>query len=318
MNVLLNELSLHGQFDSLQAFKTAMNTIMLAKEKMKEFKRELYCDRNIIENCLVTHDLNLRQAIQQFEISKRRAVMSWLTKEGPFWEDSREHNEDEYLECQGEVITNCSLGEVAYQHFCGNAYQSFSFNPSNWLINPLSVSWYKDNCEIDKIEVINHSDIITLEQFLQQASPAIESWQQLAQEMPWLCRNLTFSENSFDPLYEYPFVHSAKKRIIELLITLDKFKTCFDEDGCRTSDGHHLYHKHFTGDKGWFSDSSLTEKHIFKNELTFKNPDGNGEVLSCTWHGKIKTPQFRIHFSWPITADSPLYVPYIGPKITKT
>ena len=34
-------------------------------------------------------------------------------------------------------------------------------------------------------------------------------------------------------------------------------------------------------------------------------------------HGKVKTPQIRIHFSWPITASTPLYVVYVGYKITK-
>jgi hypothetical protein len=41
------------------------------------------------------------------------------------------------------------------------------------------------------------------------------------------------------------------------------------------------------------------------------------EKIFCTWHGKVKTPQYRIHFSWPISAVAPLYVVYIGPKITK-
>lgn len=78
-----------------------------------------------------------------------------------------------------------------------------------------------------------------------------------------------------------------------------------------------MFQLHFTGDKAWFSDSSSTEKSDFRKELTFRHPMNAGEYLFCTWHGKVKTPQLRIHFSWPIRASDPLYVVYIGPKITK-
>ena len=101
------------------------------------------------------------------------------------------------------------------------------------------------------------------------------------------------------------------------LIVLHELKNCFDEDGERTPAGHSLYQKHFTGDKAWFSDSSVTEKRNFRTELTFPNPSLPGESLFCTWHGKVKTPQLRIHFSWPIRATEPLYVVYVGPKLTK-
>ncbi len=316
MEVLLNELSLHGQFCNIQEFQIAIDAIMLARKKMKQFGRELHCYRNFRQS-QVTHDLNLQQAVQQLDRNKQRDVLTWLTKEGPFWDDSRQHDADEYLECQNQVVTDNALGEIAYQCFSGNNYQAFSFNPSSWLINSLSVIWHRNSETINHIEVINHWDIATLETSLQTASPVIKSWQQLAQEMPTRCPNLTFSEDSFSTLYSHPFVDGAAKRIVELLVTLDKFKTCFDEQGQMTSEGHHLYQEHFTGDKAWFSDSSSSEKIDFKNELTFNHPNNKTEKLFCPWHGKVKTPQIRIHFSWPVRANELLYIPYIGPKITK-
>ena len=102
-----------------------------------------------------------------------------------------------------------------------------------------------------------------------------------------------------------------------LLRTLDSFRGCFDEDGQRTAEGHRVYNEHFTGEKAWFSDSSATEKNEFKDEMTFACPDDPSQRLFCTWHGKVKTPQIRIHFSWPVRADSKVYVVYVGPKITK-
>jgi hypothetical protein len=106
------------------------------------------------------------------------------------------------------------------------------------------------------------------------------------------------------------------ERILVLLDVLQRLKQCFDEHGSRTMDGHVLYQQHFTGDKCWFSDSSDAEKEDFKSDLSFPHPDAPGETLFCTWHGKVKSPQYRIHFSWPVTAAAPVYVVYIGPKIT--
>lgn len=317
MEVLLNELSLHGQFANVQAFQTAIDTVMLARGRMRQFGSELRCHRNLIQ-AQVTHELSLQQAVSQLDRNKRSALMSWLTKEGPFWEDSRQHDADEYLICQDypDPVTDTALGEAAHHCFNGNDYHTFSFEPSNWQINPITVDWHRDN-NVIPINITNYWNINSLEIAIQTTVSPITSWHQLAKDMPIRCPNLTFSENSFELLYPHPFVDSAAKRIVELLSILDKFKTCFDIQGQRTDEGNHLYQDHFMGDKAWFSDSSKNEKIEFKNELTFNYPDNRGEKLFCPWHGKVKTPQIRIHFSYPISANEPLYVPYIGPKITK-
>lgn len=315
MDVLLNELSLHGQFTSGQDFHTALDLVMSARNKINQFGGQLHCHRGLLQY-QVTHQLNLQQAVAQLDINKSRAIMAWLTKQGPFWEDSRQHDGDDWLEYQGQIITDTGLGEVAYRHFSGSDYQTFSFAPSNWQTNPIDVDWHRDG-HIISISLTNHWHIYSLEQCLETANPPITSWQQLADIMPVRCQNLTFSENSFEYLYAHPFVVSAAKRIVELLKLLNKFKTCFNEQGERTAEGQRLYQAYFTGDNAWFSDSSESEKSVFKNELTFSHPVNKSQRLFCPWHGKVKTPQIRIHFSWPINVNEPLYVPYIGLKITK-
>jgi hypothetical protein len=86
--------------------------------------------------------------------------------------------------------------------------------------------------------------------------------------------------------------------------------------GNRTPVGDDLYALYFAGGKALFSDSSDGEKADFNNELHFPHPDGAGHLF-CTWHGKVKTPPIRIHFTFPILHNTPLYVMYVGPKITK-
>lgn len=314
MEVLLNDLSLHGQFPNFSAFRDAIDRVMCIRGKMRQYGRELYCRRNVTQ-AQVTHGLTMQQAIQQFDLNERRAVMVWLTQRGPFWDDERCHDPDDYLECQGQVVTDTALGEAAYHCFSGRAYHLVSLAPSDWMFTPIPVIWQRN--DIASIGVPNHWEISTLETVLRAASPPIQSWEQLASVIPSRCNNLTFAADSFEPLCGHPFVNSAAQRIVELLETLDKFKSCFDAQGQRTSEGQRIYQDHFTGKKAWFTDSSDSEKNEFKAELTFTHPIKDSETLFCTWHGKVKTPQFRIHFSWPIRANESLYVVYVGSKLTK-
>lgn len=315
MEVLFNELSLHKQFSSIDEFQIAIDTMMSARKKLNQFNRELYCHRRNLTTMQITHQLSLQQVIQKLNQNKKREFMNWLTKKGPFWDDQRLHEEDDYFESQNQIVTDNALGEAAYHCFNNNNYQTFSFTPSNWQINPVPVLWHRNNGEIINIDVINHWDVESLEIALQATASPITSWQQLTKDMPILCPNLTFSKNSFEPLYPYPFVDSAAKRIVELLKVLDQFKNCFDDQGQRTDEGHRIYREHFMGDKAWFSDS--LDNDFNRKELTFNHPTKSNEKIYCPWHGKIKTPQIRIHFSYPKCADEPLCVPYIGMKITK-
>ena len=314
MQVLLNDLSLHGQFSSIPDFQKSIRYIMSIRNKTRQFGRELYCHRNVAQ-AQITHELTMQQAIQQFDQNERRAVMGWLTQHGPFWEDERSHDPDDYLEYQEQVVTDTALGEAAYHCFSGSAYHLVSLAPSDWMFTPIPITWQRN--EIASIGVPNHWEISTLETALRAATPPIQSWEQLASVMPRRCTNLTFATDSFEPLSGHPFVNSAAQRIVELLETLDKFKSCFDAQGQRTSEGQRIYQDHFTGEKAWFTDSSDSEKNEFEAKLTFTHPTKDSETLFCTWHGKVKTPQFRIHFSWPIRANEPLYVVYVGSKLTK-
>jgi len=243
--------------------------------------------------------------------------MQWLTQFGPFWEDARTHSPNDYLECNGEIVTETALGEAAFSCLHSADRRLVSLTPSSWESSPISVSWKRAEGDDSDIDVVNHLTVDDLKTALRSAQPPVISWDQLALVSKARCPNLVFSASGFEPLRGHPFVSGAAHRIIELLDTLDKFKGCFDEHGQRTPEGHRLYRDHFTGDKAWFSDSSDAEVQAFRTELTFRHPDADGTSLFCTWHGKVKTPQIRVHFSWPVRSDEPLYIVYIGPKRTK-
>lgn len=317
VELFTNDLSIHGQFYDVSTFDTALNRIMDIRRTAQRYGRELYCHRNFA-NVQVTPQMRLPQAIQNLAIDKRRSVMQWITRHGPFWEDERLHGEDDWLEWEGNVVTDTAVGETAYRCLNSTETSLVSLIPSSWDFSPAVVKWRKSDEEAQAVEVVNYRNANALETALRAAPAQIASWEMLADMARARCLQLAFSSDCFDPLQAYPFAHGAAQHILNRLDKLDQLKTCFDADGRRTAEGHRLYQRHFAGDRAWFSDSSATEKAQFKTQLTFRHPTTEGQSLFCPWHGKVNHhPLLRIHFSWPVTANEPLYVVYVGPKITQ-
>jgi len=185
------------------------------------------------------------------------------------------------------------------------------------------VDWVSETDVRKTVDVANHWDPAAIEAVLRAAAPPPASWKQLEILATERCAQITFAVDALAPLNGLPFVPGAAQRLVFILDTLDRFKSCFDADGQRTPEGHEIYQNFFTGKKGdggrgaLFSDSSADEKNTFESKMTFTHPADAGKTLFCPWHGKVQTPPLRIHFSWPVRADEPLYVVYVGSKITK-
>lgn len=316
LELLVNDLSINGQFPDIPSFLQAIDNVMDMRVKARQFGQEMYCHRNLAY-AQVTKEQNMRQAFQSLAHAKRSVLVQWLTQHGPYWEDERTHDPGDYLECNDQVVTDTAIGEAAFRRFNGSDYRLVSLLPSSWEYSPLSVWWRLEGGDDRNIEVANHTTAEELEAALRIASPPITSWNNLADVARERFPSLTFSGDAFDPFRGHPFVPGAALRIIERLEILEKMKGCFDASGERTQEGQRLYQEYFTGENAWFSDSSDPEKHDFKSALTFKHPGKAGETLFCSMHGKVKTPQIRVHFSWPISKDAALYIVYVGPKITK-
>lgn len=313
----MNDLSLQGQFDGASEFRKAIRRIMKMRSVALRFGVSVQCHRNM-RCAMVTRNLNMPQILGYLPTDERRALIQWMTRHGPFWEDVQMHTSDDYLACNGEIVTDTSVGEAAYSSFHGVDKHLISFTPSSWESSPINVSWVNDSNEPTcDIEIENFWKINELQILLQTFEEPPSTWEQLEKRVRGRFQNLKFSDACFESLERRPFAPGAARRIQVLLNTLNRFVGCFDEAGQRTPEGNIIYQEHFTGAKAWFSDSSNSEKNDFREKLTFHHPELPGETLFCSWHGKVKSPQTRIHFSWPIVANEALYVVYIGPKITK-
>lgn len=317
MNFLMNDLSIHGQFSSASEFISSVDTLMGIRHAIRRAGRELFCHRGLKE-AQVTAELTMPEAIQAMSPEKRRAWTQWLSRLGPYWMDDRQHGDDEWLEAgDGRIVTDSAVGESAFCRVHGLLRETVSINPSAWLLNPIPVTWRKTDGTEVIVDVPNHWSLDTVATTLENLPSPFDSWASLEQHARRTCDRLTFAQHAFVPLEGQPYAHGAAERIQIRLNILNKMCGCFDSEDNRTREGNRLYTEHFTGEKAWFTDSSVSEKADFRSELTFPHPHKPGEYLFCTWHGKIKSPQLRIHFSWPIAANLPLYIVYVGPKLTK-
>ena len=319
MDLLANELSVHEQFRDLNEFRDALSRLMAVRATAKRFDREIQCHRAFL-NTKPIPDVPIPQAIGNLGVeSQRRAVMSWLSRSGPFWDDVRRHGEDDWLECDNILVTDTAVGEAAFRSLAGEQCGLVSLTPSSWCYSPLEVTWIRqtDGLANRNAEVENWWSKEALEAALLERAPPLGSWDDLCEASQSRFESLRFSDDCFRPLAGVPFAKSAADRIVVLLDVLDRFARAFDGAGARTAEGHRIYADYFTGERALFSDSSDSEKQRFESELTFIHPDDPSSTLPCTWHGKASHLTLRVHFSWPVEAKVPVYVVYAGPKITK-
>ena len=312
--MIFNDLSIHGQFRDSLAFRDAIGRIMTIRNLMGRFGRHLHCHRATAYR-MVDSTTSMMQGLQSFRSEERQALLSWLTRQGPFWDDVPVHDPGEWFECNDEIVTGTAVAEAAYCSTIGMDRRVVSLVPSKWEKSPVTVKWVARTAT--DIEVDNYWQPLDLEAALQRAEPPISSWNQLETISRRRFQLLSFAAESFRRLDGHPFVPGAADRIITRLDVLNRLMGFADAAGRRTPEGQRLFQEHFTGDKAWFSDSSDTEKREFSRELTFQHPLINGESLFCTWHGKVNHPPFRIHFSWPVPPGGQLHVVYVGLKITR-
>ena len=331
MDLLVNDLSIQEKFCSLSSFHEALEQLMKMRGVAKRFQRDVFCSRNFV-NMDPIQDIQMCKAINDLQDkNKCRAVMSWLTR-GPFWDtpEERKHSGDNLLEClnrNDKVVTDTAVGEAAFRmlEINGSSCGLISMAPSDWQFTPVEVIYRQDNGEEEdrSVDIENFFDPDALTSRLQNSEPSINSWNALQKTLSTRFPRLMFAENCFEPLTSknIPFKSSLARSILRLLDILNRLALEVDKNGRRTAKGEEIHDQYFKHKNALFSDSSDTEKQHFKERLTFPHPERAGHTIFCSYHGKVpvlkKELTVRIHFFWPIQLGQPVYVVYIGPKLTK-
>ncbi|NCC30975.1 MAG: hypothetical protein EOM24_03000 [Chloroflexia bacterium] len=318
MDLFINDLSLHGQFGDHQTFRRSLDEVMQCRTCVAHYQRALRVPRSIVGRPAIGQ-ADFRQAVKMTgDRNFVSLVISWINKNGPFVEDDLLRNPGEYLAlADATLVTEEVIGEAAARQFEGLPSGLVSFAPSKFQHTPIEVRWHRDDVRIDTCELPNYWTSQELDHDLKGQQEAPTTWKEFIAQLPGRFPHLTFLPDLEKYLAGQPFSPYVVERSLVLLDVLNRLKTCFDAEGRRTVEGEDLVDNHFRRGKAVFSDSSDSEKNDanFRSAMTFKDPEGR--ELICFWHGKIKTPQYRIHFSYPIEKDAPLYIAYIGEKLTK-
>ncbi len=316
MDLFVNELSLHGQFSRLDLFAHALKELIGCRKMVEIYQHPFYCMRTIAERETLP-GTSFKEAVRQTrDINLIRTVMSWLDKHGPFWEDDRKHGGDEYFEYMNKVVTDCSLGEAAARMAEEQTTATISFRESAFCVSPLRVVWHRSDDAQNVFDLPNFWLQTDLEHHLIAHAASPQSWPDLITRAQQQYTSLIFLDSILEPLNGEPFNATIAERVMVLLGILNRLKDCFDQGTTRHIEGQQLLHDFFHGDRALFSDESDTNKRTFAKQMTFQTPVG--DKIFCPHHGKISFRYYRVHHSWPVRPNQPLYIAYIGPKITKS
>ena len=244
--------------------------------------------------------------------------MSWIGNRGPFWDDEREPQQDDYFQYEDQDVTDQGLGEAARRILAGKPSAAYSVEGGRYCFTqtPLFVQHGLTESPLGSIEVPN---TYRLQELRREAESLVSprNWDEFLVYSRRRFTQLIILDIVDVPLSRHPFSEGVAERVIVLLEILDSLVSNRDQKGTYTVEAKELLRQYFRGETAKFSNESEPNKNKFKSRLTFRDND-TGQDLFCPWHGKIGIQDFRIHFPWPLTPkDTKLKVVYIGPKITK-
>jgi predicted ATPase len=307
-----NDLSLHGQYRDPSAVRTAFTEILELRRRRLDLAGVLFCSKGLSQRP-ATATLNLREAVSSIDDRNfQSALLRWLGKAGPFWEDTKVQNVEDLFYFGDEDVTYQGLGEAARRRLVQMPSESFSLSSPDQRFNEIALEVTHGLIEAP-IENVNVPNIRGVSELATRRTVDVVSWNSMI-EVASTKSYLVLSERIGDQLKPKPFHKNLAERVLLLLDILNKMAEATNSDGGLTEVGLELHAKYFVGKNAWFSSEYPEDEKVF----TFPNPDGPGN-LYCPWHGKTKQgDQTRIHFEWPRPdKQRKVKVVYIGTKITK-
>lgn len=306
----LNEHSVHGQYGTSAEFKSALRVILEARSAIEGGGFRFLSDPKICMRKTIGQVEFFQSVIDIGDKELQSAVLSWLSKSGPFWLPEQAHSEKDIFACLNEDGAGTAIAEAACRHSSQTICDLVSFAPSNFNRTPLRIVWTRSAGEDLNVDLGNYWELSALSTYLAELTP-IKDWDGLYRWTNDKCKNLLFSENVLEPIKVLPFKYSAVEQIQMLLLILDDLSKSHEISGALNPHGLQLHKMHFTTERGRFSDEAPNKLFYFSHPRT-------SEKIQCSWHGKVRMDvQYRIHFQWPKPTQYPLWVAYIGPKLTR-
>ncbi|HBT0543241.1 TPA: hypothetical protein MCD01_000134 [Klebsiella quasipneumoniae] len=316
MQIFVNDLSINNQYSNPTEFISHLTFLISLRKRNSNFGDHFICPRGISEK-VVCNDKTLRQVVLEYKNKDfTTAVLTWLDRSGPFLEGDDDDYGKLICEINGTTLEDCVIENVATKVHRNENAKTYSFDncQPSYSYTPLSIG-YTDNNGTGHIHIENIWNEAQLDALVCNWEKRPESWEQLIQYLAAKYSHLMFSQDILGHLSPYPFSSIISERAIVLMEILDNYVNSHDANKIRTKETNEIIKNFFSGEKAPFTDESVSNIRDFNKEMTF---DIDGKSTLCSWHGKIKHQEFRIHFQYPFdTQMEKIFVAYIGPKITK-
>ena len=317
VNWYINDLSLQGQFPDFDALRAVLDPLLQLRAKRAEFKSRILCTRTLSERPAI-RETTLREALQNADPTYRRLALTWLANSGPFWEDNRVANPEDYFHYQSHDVTEQGMGEAARRSLINLHAACYSFaeaTSKKFQETPLVVGHGLEEDPLGEVEVPNFwrvQDVVAA------VTVRPNSWSELVSIANVQFDQLQLADYLLEPLRQEPYEQSIADAVMRLLEVLHAVGEETLPDSSLTPKGMEIKNRFFTGPTPAFTDESVTNRRTFANELRFPDPADPHRRLDCSWHGKVKRRFYRIHFEWPRPiGQRKVKVVYIGPKITR-
>jgi hypothetical protein len=324
MRLYINDASLQGQFHTIVEFEQILRGLVDLR-KLKCVRSNIFVTRTFSYQ-RVTEHYTLAHAVQiMADRDLRVRVLQWVNGNGPFLDDDRLAEQDDFFECLGIDVTDQGLGEAARRKARGLLAGAWSFvgGATDFAQNPLEVAHGIVGARIGAYEIPNVWTPQALLTLLINALAEPTSWAELTDLLRLRFPRLLIGDAFYDnaQLQAEPYSAVIADRAQELCRHLDEYMASRNKDGSDTDHTAEMMRTLFSSAAGadpLFSGESSTNQASFKREMTFKDPASAREEIFAHWHGKIRHRVFRIHFEWPVPRTSrQLKVLYLGPKLTK-
>lgn len=320
MRWYLNDASLQAQFADLGRFESILRDLLGARSRVPAIKQNLRSTRSLQE-ALAGPGVSVRQFLHRCrDRDLRTAIFNWLDRTGPFVDDDRLAEQDDYFEYLDLEVTATGLGEAARRTKAGEECAAFSFEggPIDFAIDPIEVDHGLIEERYGIYPVRNHWKTNGLVEHALEGGPQIRTWLSLVETARARFEHLDIGDLHENPmLAREPFEASVRDRALALMGLLNDYMSGRDENGTEGPRSRNVIETHFTGERALFTGESSTNEQKFRSEMTFVATDKR-EVFA-PWHGKISHRYFRMHFEWPLVPSRrKLPILYLGPKITKS
>lgn len=320
MRFYLNEASVNGQFRNEDHFKEELENVMKARARSPSLGAMRTTPR--LADRLVLEGRTFREVLQSWKGQDlARSVLAWVGRNGPFLESDRLAEDQDLFQCLGVEVTDGGLGEAARRQKAAEAVASLSFarGEPEFAVSPLFVVHGFEDEPLAVYPIANFWDPDkAVAATVARAAPAT-NWREMVETARIAFPALQFPDALLTDrrLAREPFDPIVRDRFYALMQILEAYMRSRDTKGIETPASQALLAEHFQGGRAPFSPESGSNQIAYRTDMTFADPDGEGTIFAH-WHGKISHRFYRVHFQWPVTADTKhLKVLYVGPKITK-